>query len=129
MNGLSGRAPYGDITGNVTFGGLPFTVSDLMYVPQFDEIKGYCTVLEQIMFVGQMKRENIASLKKRLLKLLQILGLFSKANTLCKDLTGGELKRVSVGMGMIANPKVLYLYIYFHNGLKYYIFYSVLFTN
>ena len=45
----------------------------------------------------------------RLASLLRILGLHAKARTLCSELSGGELKRVSVGMGMISNPSVLFL--------------------
>ncbi len=106
---MANRTPYGNITGSVTFANSMFVSADLMYVPQFDELKSYCTVLEQIMFVGMMKCKDVVAMKKRAVKLLQILGLFRKANTLCKDLSGGELKRVSVGMGMISNPKVLFL--------------------
>lgn len=91
------------------FGGSALTSKDLMYVPQFDEIKGFSTVIEQIELVGLMKCNDERAMRKRLVKLLQILGLFEKANVLCKDLSGGELKRLSVGMGMIANPKVLFL--------------------
>lgn len=109
LNALANRAPYGKVTGEVRFGGLPLTSKDLMYVPQFDEIKGYTTVVEQIELVGLMKCKDQRAMKKRLIKLLQILGLFEKANVLCKDLSGGELKRLSVGMGMISNPKVLFL--------------------
>jgi len=109
LNTLSNRAPYGDITGDITFAGRALLPSDLMYVPQFDEIKPYATVIEQIQFVGMMKCKDIPAMKLRLMKLLQILGLFNRANCLCKDLSGGELKRVSVGMGMISNPKVLFL--------------------
>lgn len=109
LNALANRAPYGNVTGEVRFGGLPLTSRDLMYVPQFDEIKGYTTVVEQIELVGLMKCQDQRAMRKRLVQLLQILGLFEKANLLCKDLSGGELKRLSVGMGMISNPKVLFL--------------------
>lgn len=109
LNALANRAPYAHVTGEVKFGGLPLTSRDLMYVPQFDEIKGYTTVVEQIELVGMMKCTDLKDMRKRLLKLLRILGLFEKASSLCKDLTGGELKRLSVGMGMISNPKVLFL--------------------
>ena len=109
LNALANRAPYANVTGEVTFGGAGLTSKDLMYVPQFDEIKGYTTVVEQIELVGLMKCNDQRAMRRRLIKLLQILGLFEKANTLCKDLTGGELKRLSVGMGMISSPKVLFL--------------------
>jgi ABC-type lipoprotein export system ATPase subunit len=109
LNALAGRAPYANVTGDVMFAGRPLLPSDLMYVPQFDEIKGYTTVLEQIQFVGMMKCSDVVGMQERLYKLLQILGLFSRAGVLCKNLSGGELKRVSVGMGMISNPNVLFL--------------------
>lgn len=109
LNALANRAPYADIAGEVNFGGAALTSRDLMYVPQFDEIKGYATVVEQMELVGLMKSKDRRAMRRRLLKLLQILGLFERANVLCKDLTGGEQKRLSVGMGMICNPKVLFL--------------------
>jgi ABC-type multidrug transport system ATPase subunit len=46
---------------------------------------------------------------QRLRTLLRILGLHSKSRVLCRELSSGELKRVSVGMGMISNPSVLLL--------------------
>lgn len=109
LNALANRAPYGEITGEITYANRKFIASDLMFVPQFDELKPDSTVMEQIMYVGMMKCEDVTAMKLRLVKLLQILGLFNKANTKCKDLSGGELKRVSVGMGMISDPKVLFL--------------------
>jgi ABC-type multidrug transport system ATPase subunit len=109
LNALAGRAPYANVTGEISFGKRTLLPSDLIYVPQYDEIKGFSTVMEQIEFVGTMKCTDIPAMKERLLKLLEVLGLFQKANVLCKDLSGGELKRVSVGMGMISNPNVLFL--------------------
>ena len=109
LNALAGRAPYANVTGDISFGKRTLLPSDIMFVPQYDEIKGYSTVMEQIEFVGAMKCTDIPAMKERLLKLLEVLGLFQKANVLCKNLSGGELKRVSVGMGMISNPNILML--------------------
>lgn len=90
------------------FGTRTLTSSDLVYVPQFDEFNNNLTVFEQIEFVGAMKCRDVIGMRKRLGRLLQILGLTDKAHTRCSQLTGGELKRVSVGMGMISNPNVLF---------------------
>lgn len=109
LNALSNRAPYAKLEGEVTFGQRPFTASDLVYVPQFDEFNANLTVYEQIEFVGEMKCSNTADMRRRLNHLLTILGLAGKAKVPCKELTSGELKRVSVGMGMISNPNVLFL--------------------
>jgi ABC-type branched-subunit amino acid transport system ATPase component len=41
---------------------------------------------------------------KRLEVLLEMLGFASKRDAQVKDLTGGEVKRVSIGIGLISNP-------------------------
>eukprot|EP01036_Dinobryon_divergens_P033941 gene33941-43849_t len=109
LNALGNRAPYADVTGKITFGKRSFTSSDLFYVPQFDEVNENFSVYEQIELVGLLKCRDREAMHNRLHKLLHILGLHTKLKTLCSELTGGELKRVSVGMGMISNPSVLFL--------------------
>jgi ABC-type multidrug transport system ATPase subunit len=109
LNALSNRAPYARLEGEVFFAGRPFAATDLVYVPQFDEFNPNLTVMEQIGFVGEMKCQDVREMRNRLHHLLDILGLSMKANIQCKELTSGELKRVSVGMGMISNPNVLFL--------------------
>eukprot|EP00599_Poterioochromonas_sp_BG-1_P003195 CAMPEP_0173133204 /NCGR_PEP_ID=MMETSP1105-20130129/595_1 /TAXON_ID=2985 /ORGANISM="Ochromonas sp., Strain BG-1" /LENGTH=1323 /DNA_ID=CAMNT_0014044843 /DNA_START=330 /DNA_END=4298 /DNA_ORIENTATION=+ len=109
LNALGNRAPYAFLTGEVTFGKRAFTAEDLVYVPQFDEFNMNMTVFETMEFVGQMKCADRQEMLQRLASLLIILGLADKAHYSCRRLTSGELKRVSVGMGMIANPNVLFL--------------------
>lgn len=109
LNALSNRAPYAQLVGRVTFGKRPFTAADLVYVPQFDEFNQNLTVYEQLAFVGEMKCLDKRDMYRRLGHLLTILGLADKVHVACKHLTSGELKRVSVGMGMISKPNVLFL--------------------
>jgi ABC-type multidrug transport system ATPase subunit len=109
MNALSHRTPFARMEGEVTFGKRKFLPSDLMYVPQFDEFNPNLTVLEQILMVGELKCADRKEMLLRLNSLLSVLGLADKVNLMCRDLTRGEIKRVSVGMGMIANPNVLFL--------------------
>lgn len=109
LNALGNRAPYAKVVGDVSFGKRPFSAADLVYVPQFDEFNQNLTVYEQIELVGEMKCKDSREMRRRLGHLLTILGLADRANTPCKELTSGELKRVSVGMGMISNPNVLFL--------------------
>ena len=109
LNALSNRAPYAEVIGEVSFGKRSFTPADLVYVPQFDELNQDLTVYEQIELVGNLKCTDRKDMHERLDKLISIIGMSSKRNTSCKNLTSGELKRVSVGMGMIANPSVLFL--------------------
>ena len=109
LNALGNRAPYGIVTGEITFGQRPFVTSDLYFVPQFDEVNDNLTVYEQIELVGLLKCLDVDDMHTRLDVVLGSLGLLEKSGMSCKELTGGELKKVSVGMGMISNPKVLFL--------------------
>ena len=81
----------------------------MIYVPQFDEFNQNLSVKEQIELVGYLKCKDMRAVKRRLGNVISILGLGTRTHTLCKDLTSGELKSVSVGMGMICNPNVLFL--------------------
>ncbi len=78
-------------------------------MPQFDEFNPNLSAKEQIQLVGELKCVDVGAVKARLAHLLTILGLADKYSTLCRQLTSGELKRVSVGMGMVSNPNVLFL--------------------
>lgn len=109
LNALSNRAPYANVVGEITFGRRTFVSDDLYFVPQFDEVNCNFTVFEQMELVGVLKCRDRVAMYKRLRTLIRILGLQMKSNVLCSALTGGELKRVSVGMGMISNPSVLFL--------------------
>jgi ABC-type multidrug transport system ATPase subunit/ABC-type multidrug transport system permease subunit len=109
LNALGNRAPYGKISGDITYGREPFSTSDLYFVPQFDEVNNNLTVFEQIELVGLLKCRDKMDMYIRLQIVLRSLGLYEKSKSSCRDLTGGELKKVSVGMGMISNPKVLFL--------------------
>lgn len=109
LNALGNRAPYADVVGDISFGRRQFQSSDLYFVPQFDEVNSNFTVFEQMELVGLLKCTDRGAMYTRLKSLVRILGLHTKTNVLCSALTGGELKRVSVGMGMISNPSVLFL--------------------
>lgn len=109
LNALGNRAPYGIVTGDVNFGSRAFTTNDLYFVPQVDEVNTNFTLFEQIEYVGLLKCADKEDMYKRLNIVLRALGLLDKSNALCSTLTGGELKKVSVGMGMISNPGVFFL--------------------
>ena len=109
LNALGNRVSYAAVQGSITYGNREFTTSDLYLVPQFDEFNASFTVYETIEIIGLLKCTDTEAMYTRLNRLLGILGLQKKAKTLCTELTGGELKRVSVGMGMVCNPSVLFL--------------------
>eukprot|EP01041_Mallomonas_annulata_P009437 gene9437-19601_t len=109
LNALGKRAPYANITGDVTFATRPFVSSDLFYVPQYDELNPNLTVTEQIELVGLLRCTNINGMKSRLTDLIHVMGLAVRTKIRCCNLSGGEQKRVSVCMGMISAPSVLFL--------------------
>lgn len=109
LNALAGRATYAVIEGSVRFSGRELTPSDLTYVPQFDEVNAVMTVYEHMVFVGELTCVDKAEMLKRADDLLEVLGLTEKKDVQIEDLSGGEVKRISVGIGMISNPHVLFL--------------------
>ena len=85
------------------------TSADLTYVPQFDELNGVFTVFEHFIFIGNLTCVDNFEMKKRADHLMTVLGLKEKMHVPIKNLSGGEIKRVSVGIGMISKPNVLFL--------------------
>jgi ABC-type multidrug transport system ATPase subunit len=108
LNGLAGRADYALIEGSVRFAGRKMKKTDLTYVPQFDEVNAIMTVEEHMLLVGELTCIDKAVMVKRCADLLDVLGLTEKKDARIRDLSGGEVKRVSVGIGMISNPHVFF---------------------
>ena len=48
-------------------------------------------------------------IKKSIEEILDLIGLKNDRNTLSKDLSGGMKRRLSIGISLINNPKVLSL--------------------
>jgi ABC-type multidrug transport system ATPase subunit len=109
LNGLSGRAKYAHVTGNVRFAGRKMSSADLTYVPQFDEINNVFTVMEHFLFVGCLTCIDEVDMVQRANHLVGELGLKEKKHTPVRQLSAGEIKRVSVGVGIISKPNVLFL--------------------
>lgn len=85
------------------------TPSDLTYVPQFDEVNKSLTVQEHLSLVGSLTTVDVTTLQTRLQDVLAVLGLTEKRDTQVQYLSGGEVKRVSIGIGLISAPYVLFL--------------------
>ncbi|KAG1653791.1 hypothetical protein FOA52_007815 [Chlamydomonas sp. UWO 241] len=118
---LSGRSNKGKIVGEVLFGGLKPTKNYFRrytgYVEQFDTLLGILTVHEMLMYTAELKRsknEPLASKRMAVDELIAKLGL-----TECKDvrigsqavkgISGGQAKRVNIGIALITNCRVLFL--------------------
>lgn len=91
------------------FAGRKMTPADLTYVPQFDELNETLTVEEHMLLIGHLTCTDKEEMLERCAKLLDVLGLVGKKSVQVSQLSGGEKKRLSVGIGMISNPNVLFL--------------------
>jgi putative ABC transport system ATP-binding protein len=73
---------------------------------QFHLIKGI-TALENVMVPAYPSGERYALLRKRALKLLEMLDLGAKARVRVEWLSGGEAQRVAIARALVNNPEVV----------------------
>ncbi|MBC8147294.1 MAG: ABC transporter ATP-binding protein, partial [Bacteroidetes bacterium] len=64
---------------------------------------------EQLIFMGEMYGMSLKKAKERSQKLLDLLGLSEKSNTLAKNISGGMKRRLSICLALIHDPEILIL--------------------
>lgn len=93
------------------------TLSSLIgNVPQDDLLIDELTVYDNFYFYGKLCLGNISSkeLHERIEGILHVLGLFEKrdlkvGSPLKKTISGGQRKRVNIGLELLKDPKIIYL--------------------
>lgn len=113
---LAGKSKSGHTTGSVTFPGNP-TAPRVGFVPQQDVLPPMLTVHEALLFAARLRLpENIPASEKlaRVDDVLDKLGLTHIRNMRIGDgekrgISGGEMRRVSIGLELVAKPDVLIL--------------------
>ena len=79
-------------------------------MPQFDATPLDFTPRELLHYISDLTVNDGADTREASIEgLLEILGLSEAAGTRCGYLTGGQLKRVSIGLGLVTEPQVLFL--------------------
>ena len=121
LNALCGRAHYGDVSGEITINGNMAKIEDqthsMGFVPQDDIVYAELTVFENLVFAGRFKlprgtsTDTIECLAE---EVLADLGLSRVANSVVGDVhrrgvSGGEKKRVNIGLELMAKPPILFL--------------------
>ena len=83
--------------------------SHLGYVPQDDIIHQNLTVAEVLMYACKLRLPPDINLPKIVQRTLAQIKLTHVAQTFIRDLSGGQRKRVSIGVELLADPKLFFL--------------------
>ncbi|XP_057465530.1 ABC transporter G family member STR-like [Actinidia eriantha] len=121
LDALAGRIAQGSLQGSVRIDAKPVTTSYMKmissYVMQEDQLFPMLTVFETFMFAAEVRLPPSISKpekRKRVFELLDQLGLQSATHTYIGDegrrgVSGGERRRVSIGIDIIHKPSLLFL--------------------
>jgi len=104
-------------SGNVTFNGRrlnglkPHQVCQLGLTRTFQVVQPFpdMTALENVMMGAFVRHANPAQAKSKALQVLERMGVGHKAETLGRDLTLMELKRLEIGKALATEPRLLLL--------------------
>ncbi|KAM7277147.1 hypothetical protein ACFE04_019013 [Oxalis oulophora] len=120
LDGLAGRIASGSLKGRVSLDGAEMSPSFIKrisaYIMQDDRLFSMLTVYETLMFAADFRLGSIpmADKRQRVETLIDQLGLTSSRNTYIGDegtrgVSGGERRRVSIGVDIIHGPSLLFL--------------------
>lgn len=118
---LAGRKTVGQVSGEVKFGGerpsRMFLRRYTGYVEQFDTLLDILTVEEMLMYTAELKRpisQPAAEKQAAVEELLDVLALNTCRSVrigspLARGISGGQAKRVNIGIALVTNPRILFL--------------------
>ncbi|MDJ0510376.1 MAG: ATP-binding cassette domain-containing protein [Crocosphaera sp.] len=79
------------------------------YVPQYDIVHLNLTVKEVLYYAAKLRLPADINVEQEIEKTLMQISLKDRENTLVKALSGGQLKRVSIGVELLADPRLFFL--------------------
>lgn len=79
------------------------------YVLQDNDLHEFLTVYETLMFAASFKSKHKKSIKHKVENSLNSFGMMEHAETLVKDLSGGQRKRLSIASELVDDPAILFL--------------------
>ncbi|EFA85032.1 hypothetical protein PPL_02028 [Heterostelium album PN500] len=121
LNTLAGRCEEMDISGQILFNGHAVTPIEAKksvgYVMQSDHLLPNLTVRETLRYSGMLRLPGTLSKERKLEIVEELIGELALRD--CADrlvgghgkrgISGGEMRRVSIGVQMLSNPGVLFL--------------------
>ena len=75
--------------------------------PQESAVAKNLTVRENLSLIADLY--SVPNRREKIAELIERLGLSEKQDTLCKRLSGGQLRRVSIALALVTSPKILFL--------------------
>uniref|UniRef100_A0A6T8JEM1 ABC transporter domain-containing protein n=1 Tax=Hemiselmis andersenii TaxID=464988 RepID=A0A6T8JEM1_HEMAN len=120
LNVLTGKAGYGKVDGSIKINGredqLHYYSRNMGFVPQDDVMLEELSVLENLFYSAQLRLPSIdrQHLHRIVYDVLRVLGLEHIAHTRvgnveARGISGGERKRVNIGLELTADPTLLFL--------------------
>ena len=106
---LAGVAPPS--AGTATWSDVPTeaAVQALGYVPKHETVHDRLTTREALRYAASLRLEPGAAVDERVRAVLTELGLVEQADTLIRNLSGGERRRAACGLELVGEPPLLLL--------------------
>ena len=97
--------------GTATWADVPteLAVQALGYVPQRETVHDRLTTREALRYAATLRLAPDAAVDERVQSVLQELGLDEQADTLIRNLSGGERRRAACGLELVGDPHLLLL--------------------
>ncbi|CAH2076726.1 unnamed protein product, partial [Iphiclides podalirius] len=116
LNILAGYSTKG-AKGEIKINGTPTCASQstsrggARYIRQQDDLRVHLTVYESMSLAAALKLADFSphERKEKVYEILALLGLSAAAQTLCRDLSGGQRRRLAVSLELLSDPSLLFL--------------------
>jgi len=79
------------------------------YVPQSDIVHTNLTVKEVLYYAAKLRLPKDVDIQEIIQRVMQQVELTERQDTLVRNLSGGQLKRVSIGVELLSDPKLFFL--------------------
>lgn len=100
------------VNGNDLFSNYSVLKNIIGYVPQEDIVYTDLTLIDMLGYAANLRMPDDATFKekrKRIEEVLEIVELTNKKDVMIKNLSGGQRKRASIAVELIADPKLFFL--------------------